>query len=131
MKLELRHSENVDYPSLGRDRTEIQVDSSLTLYPPSVPMSRSRSSSPSDPLARFFGSSSNTSSANTSSENLSTVALVPAQIPTTLHQVKELSFRGLNHPCKLAVDASPGCGGIVWPAGEVRHPVFTPDLAHW
>ncbi|KAI0710474.1 putative methyltransferase-domain-containing protein [Fomitopsis betulina] len=56
-------------------------------------------------------------------------SIVPAQPPSILDQTIELTF-----PCstsvsleenhrsitiRLAVDASPGCGGIAWPAGEV------------
>ncbi|KZW03902.1 hypothetical protein EXIGLDRAFT_715937 [Exidia glandulosa HHB12029] len=41
----------------------------------------------------------------------------PAQNPTTKLQVQELSFPP--HTVKLWIDASPGCGGIAWPAGEV------------
>ncbi|KAF8609463.1 hypothetical protein BDV93DRAFT_550982 [Ceratobasidium sp. AG-I] len=45
--------------------------------------------------------------------------LVPPQIPTVTHQTIELSFAPLDLPVKLVVDASPGCGGVAWPAGEV------------
>ncbi|KAH9843673.1 putative methyltransferase-domain-containing protein [Rhodofomes roseus] len=49
--------------------------------------------------------------------------LVPAQIPSILNQRIELAFpRGPEDGdilIKLVVDASPGCGGIAWPAGEV------------
>ncbi|EPS95878.1 hypothetical protein FOMPIDRAFT_1032670 [Fomitopsis schrenkii] len=56
-------------------------------------------------------------------------SIVPAQLPSILNQTIELRF-----PCsssanlhadhgkiiiRLAVDASPGCGGTAWPAGEV------------
>lgn len=59
-------------------------------------------------------------------------SIVPAQPPSILDQTIELTF-----PCstsvnleenhrsitiRLAVDASPGCGGIAWPAGEVHLP---------
>lgn len=44
----------------------------------------------------------------------------PDQLPTVLHQTTTIPFAGLEGGgCKLAVDASPGCGGVVWPAGEV------------
>lgn len=53
--------------------------------------------------------------------------LFPFQRPAVTKEVIELSFSGTNiHPnhasdlsIKLAVDASPGCGGIAWPAGQV------------
>ncbi|CED84151.1 Putative N2,N2-dimethylguanosine tRNA methyltransferase [Phaffia rhodozyma] len=42
----------------------------------------------------------------------------PDQRPTVLHQTTIVPFDGLERGCKLAIDASPGCGGVVWPAGE-------------
>ncbi|GBE79189.1 Protein-lysine N-methyltransferase EFM6 [Sparassis crispa] len=52
--------------------------------------------------------------------------VVPAQPPSIHNQLVELSFSSdesalLPNPVviKLVVDASPGCGGIAWPAGEV------------
>ena len=55
--------------------------------------------------------------------------IVPAQLPSIHNQTIELAFPASRDPTvdvppavtiKLAVDASPGCGGIAWPAGEVR-----------
>lgn len=52
--------------------------------------------------------------------------LIPAQTPSILNQTTTLSFpsSGENLPdpisIQLFVDASPGCGGIAWPAGEVQ-----------
>ena len=52
--------------------------------------------------------------------------VVPAQPPSVRDQVIELTYPTYSgdvpNPIiiKLAVDASPGCGGIAWPAGEVR-----------
>ncbi|KAH7100606.1 putative methyltransferase-domain-containing protein, partial [Auriculariales sp. MPI-PUGE-AT-0066] len=43
----------------------------------------------------------------------------PAQNLTVTPQVQELAFPPLAQPIKLWVDASPGCGGIAWPAGQV------------
>ncbi|KAF9817674.1 hypothetical protein IEO21_03330 [Rhodonia placenta] len=48
--------------------------------------------------------------------------LVPAQPPSILDQTIELTFPSDTSETvsiTLAVDASPGCGGIAWPAGEV------------
>ncbi|EMD41005.1 hypothetical protein CERSUDRAFT_111574 [Gelatoporia subvermispora B] len=51
--------------------------------------------------------------------------VVPAQPPSVRDQVIELSYPtytgDVPNPVviKLSVDASPGCGGIAWPAGEV------------
>lgn len=51
--------------------------------------------------------------------------LIPAQVPSILNQTTTLSFPSNdgNTPnpisIQLFVDASPGCGGIAWPAGEV------------
>ncbi|KAI0079721.1 S-adenosyl-L-methionine-dependent methyltransferase [Panus rudis PR-1116 ss-1] len=51
--------------------------------------------------------------------------IVPAQPKSVHDELIQLSFPtladGLPNPLtvKLAVDASPGCGGIAWPAGEV------------
>lgn len=52
--------------------------------------------------------------------------LVPAQPPSILNQRTDLIIPGLNPgdpgiTVKLALDASPGCGGIAWPAGEARN----------
>lgn len=51
--------------------------------------------------------------------------VLPIQIPTITKQVTELAVWSgepdtPSHYVKLAVDASPGCGGIAWPAGCVR-----------
>ncbi|KAI0643742.1 putative methyltransferase-domain-containing protein [Trametes meyenii] len=49
--------------------------------------------------------------------------LVPLQPPSVHNQTIRLVFPTAPDvrpvPIKLAVDASPGCGGIAWPAGEV------------
>ena len=51
--------------------------------------------------------------------------LVPAQPPSVHNQNLELLFPSsapdVTDPIsiRLLVDASPGCGGIAWPAGEV------------
>lgn len=61
----------------------------------------------------------------------SSVQIVPVQPPSIRNRYIELSFptapatqhdTGVPAPITitLAVDASPGCGGIAWPAGEVR-----------
>ncbi|KAI0723442.1 putative methyltransferase-domain-containing protein [Earliella scabrosa] len=60
------------------------------------------------------------------SDQDSSAHLVPAQPPSIRDQTIELTFHAsadttVSAPVtiKLAVDASPGCGGIAWPAGEV------------
>ncbi|KAH9853831.1 putative methyltransferase-domain-containing protein [Lenzites betulinus] len=49
--------------------------------------------------------------------------IVPVQPPSIRNQTIELVFPAAHDiaevAIKLAVDASPGCGGIAWPAGEV------------
>ncbi|KZT74572.1 hypothetical protein DAEQUDRAFT_761413 [Daedalea quercina L-15889] len=55
--------------------------------------------------------------------------LIPTQPPSILGQTIELTFPRTIHTgghdlfdeitIELAVDASPGCGGVAWPAGEV------------
>lgn len=49
--------------------------------------------------------------------------IVPVQPPSVRNQTIELAFAATPDigrvAIKLAVDASPGCGGIAWPAGEV------------
>ncbi|OCH95857.1 hypothetical protein OBBRIDRAFT_822511 [Obba rivulosa] len=51
--------------------------------------------------------------------------VVPAQPPSVRDQLIELSYPTYTGDVpspvviKLAVDASPGCGGVAWPAGEV------------
>ncbi|TCD70479.1 hypothetical protein EIP91_003240 [Steccherinum ochraceum] len=56
-------------------------------------------------------------------DDLDGPALVPVQPPTIRNQDIQLSFPSpsTSHPITvtLTVDASPGCGGIAWPAGEV------------
>lgn len=50
--------------------------------------------------------------------------IVPVQPRSTYSELVELSFpdRGCSTSIHvmLKVDASPGCGGVAWPAGEVR-----------
>ena len=45
--------------------------------------------------------------------------IFPKQGPSVQLQVTQLKFQSLARPVKLWVDASPGCGGIAWPAGQV------------
>ncbi|KAJ3484442.1 hypothetical protein NLI96_g5642 [Meripilus lineatus] len=58
-------------------------------------------------------------------EQLDSEAILPAQAPSVQNQTIELTFNssasGAHDPLtiKLAIDASPGCGGVAWPAGEV------------
>ncbi|KAL7282076.1 hypothetical protein ACG7TL_003545 [Trametes sanguinea] len=61
-------------------------------------------------------------------------AIVPHQPPSVRNQTIELAFPasppGPGHiAIKLSVDASPGCGGIAWPAGEVSLPSFFLSVA--
>lgn len=45
--------------------------------------------------------------------------IVPNQIPSVRHgETLQLSFSG-GVTVNLILDASPGCGGVAWPAGEV------------
>lgn len=46
---------------------------------------------------------------------------VPVRPSVTPESEIAIRVEGLDVPLKLAVDAGPGCGGIAWPAGEVRH----------
>lgn len=55
-------------------------------------------------------------------------AIVPVQPPSVLNQTIQFCFPPLGHHnnqavkpvvIQLAIDPSPGCGGIAWPAGEV------------
>ena len=49
--------------------------------------------------------------------------LLPAPAASIRDQTIQLSFESPLHrtiALSLAVDAGPGCGGIAWPAGEVR-----------
>ena len=57
-------------------------------------------------------------------ENQLDDSILPTQLPTTSKQTTELTFSSGQHDSpsvlvKLTVDASPGCGGITWPAGSV------------
>lgn len=50
------------------------------------------------------------------------VSIVPDQLPSVRHGEKlQLSFSGPDTAITvdLILDASPGCGGVAWPAGEV------------
>lgn len=51
--------------------------------------------------------------------------IVPVQPPSVRNQTIQLEFTTTPDvgrvAIKLAVDASPGCGGIAWPAGEVSY----------
>ncbi|KAJ7162531.1 putative methyltransferase-domain-containing protein [Mycena crocata] len=47
------------------------------------------------------------------------LSIVPDQIPSVQHgEMLQLSF-GNAIALKIVLDASPGCGGVTWPAGEV------------
>lgn len=67
-----------------------------------TPSSHSSSSSSFDPLTSFSES------------------IVPIRPPTAPDTEVLIVVPGLGRDVKLAVDAGPGCGGIAWPAGEVR-----------
>jgi hypothetical protein len=52
----------------------------------------------------------------------SDVSIVPNQLPSVRHgEMLQLSFPGAatTITVDLMLDASPGCGGVAWPAGEV------------
>jgi hypothetical protein len=56
------------------------------------------------------------------------VSVLPMQPQSAIKQITNLSFGGHisgeyreQLSIKLAVDASPGCGGVAWPAGQVNH----------
>lgn len=57
--------------------------------------------------------------------------LLPAQEPSILNQTTEFScmYSRDDIICpisiELHVDASPGCGGVAWPAGEVRSMTYS------
>jgi protein N-lysine methyltransferase METTL21A len=74
--------------------------------------------------------------------------LLPPQTPSICDQIIQVNIRAPSvHPeethrtitLSLAVDSRPGCGGIAWPAGEVRplvdyHHHDVPNLTnvrHW
>lgn len=70
-----------------------------------------------------------------SSEGLSRAASSKSELldalPQQSHSIQDgiLTLSFLNDPhnplsISLAVDASPGCGGLAWPAGQVRHLPF-------
>lgn len=71
-----------------------------------------------DPLRHFFKSLDETDSPSKAD------ALIPSQPSPAVKEIVQLSFG--THPFRtpilisLAVDASPGCGGIAWPAGQVN-----------
>ncbi|KAF7978323.1 hypothetical protein HWV62_941 [Athelia sp. TMB] len=71
-----------------------------------------------DPLRHYFASAPGTRTPKRADEEL-----LPSQPPTISRQTIQLSFDAPNGSApisiSLAVDASPGCGGIAWPAGQV------------
>ncbi|KII95938.1 hypothetical protein PLICRDRAFT_170534 [Plicaturopsis crispa FD-325 SS-3] len=100
-------------------------------YPPDLTLTRKRNSSPpidlgtdAHPLAHFMSSDHDSDGGQ---------PIVPTQLPTVLHSTLLLSFprpvsktivdeKDEDAPAvsiRLAVDASPGCGGVAWPAGQV------------
>jgi hypothetical protein len=78
-----------------------------------------------DPLRHFFKSLDETDGSPSKADTL-----IPSQPSPTVKKILQLSF-GTQfcgaHPFRtpisisLAVDASPGCGGIAWPAGQVNN----------
>lgn len=77
----------------------------------------------SNPLRHFFASGG---SSGRRTPKQADHALLPSQPPSISRQTTQLAFgrEALNGrlpiPISLAVDASPGCGGIAWPAGQVN-----------
>ncbi|KAI0771494.1 putative methyltransferase-domain-containing protein [Trametes elegans] len=63
------------------------------------------------------------------SDQEGTSTIVPLQPPSVRNKTIELGFPAppevAQVTIKLAVDASPGCGGIAWPAGEVLSSYIT------
>ena len=64
-------------------------------------------------------------------EELDDADIVPLQ-PLSIHnQTLDLSYPSAHSAApnsisiRLAIDATPGCGGITWPAGEVGHDVLS------
>ena len=60
--------------------------------------------------------------------------LLPAPAPSIRDRIVQINFEAPLHrtiALSLSVDPGPGCGGIAWPAGEVRSlPVSVPDVAY-
>ena len=61
--------------------------------------------------------------------------LLPAPAPSIRDQIIQIDFEFPLHrtiALSLSVDPGPGCGGIAWPAGEVRSlPPCVPDVAYF
>jgi predicted nicotinamide N-methyase len=70
-----------------------------------------------DPLRHLRGDSPLDDAADATLDN-SHDPIVPPQRVSVVNQIIELELAGLQN-LRISVDASPGCGGIVWPAGEV------------
>jgi len=87
----------------------IEQDSLISLANPSTIMPISQPVSPS--LSRISSSASFTHFGS---------SMVPIRPPTAPDPEVSIKVRDLGKDIKLAVDAAPGCGGIAWPAGEVR-----------
>jgi protein N-lysine methyltransferase METTL21A len=70
-----------------------------------------------DPLRHLRNDSLDISNEN--AEGAETNTILPSQQQTVTSQTVELQLEGLGRPLLISVDAGPGCGGVVWPAGEV------------
>jgi hypothetical protein len=69
------------------------------------------------PLRHFFSPSESDNNQDNSD------ILPPAPAPSTRDQNIQINFGTPHHrtiALSLSVDAGPGCGGIAWPAGQVR-----------
>lgn len=95
-----------------------------------------------DPLRHYFASSD--SSGWRAPNQATDDELLPKQLPTVSRQTTQISFGretsngGVPISINLVVDASPGCGGIAWPAGQVNtsslrrhHALFMFSLVGW
>ena len=75
-------------------------------------------------MASDFDTRSRSHSVSSTESNVplpSLEALAPARPPTTTSTSETLlTIPHLKRELRLKVDAGPGCGGIAWPAGEVR-----------
>jgi hypothetical protein len=66
------------------------------------------------------------------------LSVLPPQLPSVQNEVHQLSFVNHSDPSQppvtiaLSVNASPGCGGIAWPAGQVssRIPLMNIELLY-
>ena len=75
-----------------------------------------------DPLRHLMQQSQDIDSIDESSKTLSVLPQQTRSVQDEIHRFSFINDRDTSQPTiaiTLSVDASPGCGGVAWPAGQV------------